>query len=101
MKLDLTFTGMDSFSFILQSLASFLSDFPSIIYINVKECRSIPAWERRRQALCPMVFVSGEWAKHEVDSGGKTSLRAQFVLVLFGPAQNWTRQREDVTRETH
>lgn len=53
---------MDSFSFILQSLASFLSNFPSIIYINVKECRSIPAWERRRQALCLMVFVSGEWA---------------------------------------
>lgn len=74
MKLDLTFTGMDSFSFILQSLASFLSNFPSIIYINVKECRSIPARERRRQALCLMVFVSGEWAKHQVDSGGKTSL---------------------------
>lgn len=74
MKLDRTFTGMDSFSFILQSLASFLSNFPSIIYINVKECRSIPAWERRRQALCLMVFVSGEWAKHQVDSGGKTSL---------------------------
>lgn len=73
-KIDLTFTGMDSFSFILQSLASFLSNFPSIIYINVKECRSIPAWERRRQALCLMVFVSGERAKHEVDSGGKTSL---------------------------
>lgn len=120
-KLDLTFTGMDGFSFILQSLASFLSNFPSIIYINVKECRSIPAWERRRQALCLMVSVSGEWAKHGVDSGGKTSLdnscicdalalrwewvrrlRArEFILVLFGPAQNWMRQREDVTCETH
>lgn len=62
LKVKIDLTGMDSFSFILQFLASFLSNFPSIIYINVQECRSIPAWERRRQALCLMAFVTGEWA---------------------------------------